>query len=155
MTAGALPSTIPRPAARRRTVGNPTIRTELQARDDAMSIDEITADHPGVEPSCRHDRLNAARLIDKLAAGGGDEITQEEIVFMLISFIKSEIDAQSDTRVLMAHFGSLAAILASPQLRLMEVLSRSEECASLLMTVRRAHILAAREPIEAKPILQK
>src|SRR5574340_1592511 len=98
-------------------------------------------------------QLEFRHLRDRLSGAAAQELSAEETLFILLSFICRE-RAGILTGQLLNQFGSFGAVLkASPQ-RLAKILPDHERLYILLRSVHRAVTLALREPIDNRPVFQ-
>ena len=100
------------------------------------------------------DEVDFRHLRDRLSGAAAQELSAQEVLFVLLNFLFGAEQAGVLARQLLNQFGSFGAVLkASPQRRA-HILPDCQDLYTLLSSVHRAITLALREPIDKRPLLK-
>ena len=93
------------------------------------------------------------RLRQRLLAGGPDALADYELLEFLLFAARRQGDTKPAAKALIAHFGSLSAVLNAEPQALMQVKGVGEAGAAALKSVEQAARRMARGAVEQKPVL--
>ncbi|WP_258319710.1 RadC family protein [Qipengyuania flava] len=106
---------------------------------------EISAKHAGAG--------HRERLRQRLLGGGAEALADYELLEFLLYAAKRQGDTKPLAKALIAHFGSLSAVLAADPQALQQVKGLGEASAAALFAVNLAARRMARGAVQDKPVL--
>ena len=98
--------------------------------------------------------LAVCALTDHITRKTDASLTVEDNLTTLLSFTSLVTEGRSTAQRLLKHFGSLAAVLAASSRSLVNIIGERGDVIMLLRGVHQTIILALREPISERPLLQ-
>ena len=98
--------------------------------------------------------LAVCALTDRISRKTETSLTVEDTLTVLLGFTSLVAEGRSTAQRLLKHFGSLAAVLAASSKSLVSILGERGDVIMLLRGVHQTIILALREPISERPLLQ-
>ena len=90
----------------------------------------------------------------RLSASVSASLSSEDVLYLILCHVQAEKVAQASARSLLATFGSLGAVLAAKEERLLQACGDSKASVSLLRTAHLFMKAVLREPLEDRPIIR-